>query len=102
MKKVLVIYFSLTGTTRNVAQSISDLINADIYQIEAEHPYTRADLDWTIADSRANREQNTEIARPAYKENYQMYHVMIRLLLVIRFGGGFHQRLFIRFWMILI
>ena len=67
MKKVLVIYFSLTGTTRNVAQSISDLINADIYQIEAEHPYTRADLDWTIADSRANREQNTEIARPAYK-----------------------------------
>ena len=67
MKKVLVIYFSMTGTTRNVAQSISDLINADIYQIEAEHPYTRADLDWTIADSRANREQNTEIARPAYK-----------------------------------
>lgn len=50
MKKVLVIYFSMTGTTRNVAQSISDLINADIYQIEAEHPYTRADLDWTIAD----------------------------------------------------
>ena len=53
MKKVLVIYFSMTGTTRNVAQSISDLINADIYQIEAEHSYTRADLDWTIADSRA-------------------------------------------------
>lgn len=38
MKKVLVIYFSMTGTTRNVAQSISDLINADIYQIEAEPP----------------------------------------------------------------
>ncbi len=63
--KTLVIFFSATGTTKAVAQKISAIEGADLYEIKAEVPYTSADLDWTNSNSRSTKEQNDSSARPA-------------------------------------
>lgn len=63
---VLVAYFSCTGTTEGIAEGIADITGASIFRIEAEVPYTAADLDYN-SDCRANREQNNPKARPAIK-----------------------------------
>lgn len=42
--KVLVAYFSATNTTEGVAEHIANGLNADIYEIVPEDPYTEADL----------------------------------------------------------
>ena len=44
--KALVAYFSATGTTKGVAEHIANGLNADIYEIVPEEPYTDADLDY--------------------------------------------------------
>ena len=46
MSKKLVTYFSATGTTARVAETLADAIGADLYEIKPEVPYTKADLDW--------------------------------------------------------
>lgn len=66
-KKVLVVYFSGTGTTKSVAKKIKKATHAKIYQIKAEEPYTSADLDYSDDDCRANVEQQDETVRPKIK-----------------------------------
>ena len=63
-KKVLVAYFSATGTTKQVAQNLATAINADIYEINPKVPYTSADLDWTNKKSRSTIEMNDHNSRP--------------------------------------
>ncbi len=63
---VLMAYFSCTGTTEGIAEGIADITGASTFRIEAEVPYTAADLDYN-SDCRANREQNNPKARPAIK-----------------------------------
>ena len=63
---VLMAYFSCTGTTEGIAEGIADITGASTFRIEAEEPYTAADLDYNV-DCRANREQNNPKARPAIK-----------------------------------
>lgn len=46
MKKTLVAYFSASGVTRNAAQQLAEVADADIYEIQPEVAYTDADLDW--------------------------------------------------------
>lgn len=53
---VLMVYFSATGSTQAVAQTIADTLEADIFEIEASDPYTSEDLNWTDAESRVNAE----------------------------------------------
>jgi flavodoxin len=62
--KILVAYFSATGTTKGVAESISEILNADIYEIEPKEPYTNADLDYNDKSSRSTTEMNDSSARP--------------------------------------
>lgn len=62
-KKVLVAYYSATGSTRAVAQMIADSLNADIFEIVPEKPYTSADLKWSDSDSRVSTEHNDESKR---------------------------------------
>ena len=38
--KVLVAYFSATGTTRSLAENTADMLEAALYEIKAETPYT--------------------------------------------------------------
>lgn len=66
MSKTLIIYFSITGNTEGIAQQIARKIGADLYQIDAENPYTNKDLDWRIPNCRANVEQKDPASRPAY------------------------------------
>lgn len=66
MSKSLIIYFSITGNTKRVAQQMARQIDSDLYQIDVENPYTTGDLDWNIVDCRANLEQNDSASRPAY------------------------------------
>ena len=63
-KKVLVVYFSATGTTRQVAKQIAKIADADIFEITPAKPYSSADLDWTNKQSRSSVEMNNPKARP--------------------------------------
>ena len=68
--KVLIAYFSATNNTENIANHIktvleNDNIDADIYEIVPQEPYTSEDLNYSNNSCRANREQNDDSARPA-------------------------------------
>ena len=63
-KQTLVVYFSATGTTKAVAQTIAAISDADLYEIKAAQAYSADDLDWRDDSSRATREQNDKNARP--------------------------------------
>ena len=63
-KAVLVAYFSDTGTTKGIAEAITEETNGTLYEIQPENPYTEADLNYQDADSRASREQADASARP--------------------------------------
>lgn len=65
MSRKLVAYFSATGTTAKVAETLADAIGADIYEIGPEIPYTEADLNWRDANSRSSVEMNDPHFRPA-------------------------------------
>lgn len=49
-KKVLVAYFSATGTTASVAERLADVVKGELYAITPAQPYTSADLDWNDID----------------------------------------------------
>ena len=61
---VLVVYFSATGTTKDVAEKIASITGADTYEIKAAQEYTDADLDWNDSTSRTTKEQNDPSVRP--------------------------------------
>ncbi|MCR5262014.1 MAG: NAD(P)H-dependent oxidoreductase [Candidatus Gastranaerophilales bacterium] len=63
-KKVLVAYFSATGTTKRVAENLAEALKADIYEIKPLQPYTKADLDWTNPKSRSSVEMKDHNSRP--------------------------------------
>ena len=65
MSRKLVAYFSANGVTAKVAERLSEAIGADLYAIEPEVPYTKADLDWMDKKSRSTIEMNNPASRPA-------------------------------------
>ena len=65
MSRKLVAYFSASGVTAKVAETLAEAIGADIYEIEPKIPYTKADLDWTNKQSRSSVEMNDPASRPA-------------------------------------
>lgn len=68
MSKKLVAYFSATGTTAKVAETLADAIGANLYEIEPAVPYTQADLNWMDKQSRSTIEMNDKTFRPAIAE----------------------------------
>lgn len=84
--KVLVVYFSATNTTEGVAEHIANGLNADIYEIIPEEPYTDADLDYHDNNSRSTIEMNDPSSRPAISgsvENMEQYDVVF-----LGYAGG--------------
>ena len=76
---VLVVYFSATGNTRGIAQHLQAVLDADLYEIVPQVPYTSDDLNYSNDSCRANQEQNDPMARPAISgtlENPDSYDVM--------------------------
>lgn len=65
--RMLVVYFSCSGTTRGLADRIAQATDAAVWRIEPETAYSAADLDYNNPSCRANREQNDPSARPAIK-----------------------------------
>lgn len=67
--KTAVVYFSATGTTKQVAEYIKNETNADIFEIIPKEKYTSEDLNWNSNNSRATKEQNDRNARPEIENN---------------------------------
>ncbi|MBR3560916.1 MAG: NAD(P)H-dependent oxidoreductase [Oscillospiraceae bacterium] len=65
MRKILVAYFSASGTTARLAKNIADTIGGDLFAIEPVEPYTAADLNWNNAQSRSSVEMNDKSSRVA-------------------------------------
>ena len=65
MSKILVAYFSASGTTARVAKNLAEAAGADLYEIRPAVPYTRADLNWMDKQSRSSVEMNDKASRPA-------------------------------------
>lgn len=68
MSRKLVAYFSASGVTAKVAESLSEAIGADIYAIEPKIPYTKADLNWMNKNSRSSVEMRDPNSRPEIAE----------------------------------
>lgn len=79
MKKILVTYFSATGTTKRVAEKLAEGIQADLFEIQAQEPYTSADLEWRNSKSRSSVEMNDRSSRPEIShtvQNMEQYEVV--------------------------
>lgn len=61
--KILVVYYSASGSTKKVAEQSSKNLNADMFEIIPEDKYTSDDLDWTDDNSRVSREHNDKSLR---------------------------------------
>ena len=66
-KRILVAYFSASGTTRRAASALASAAHADLFEIEPKAPYMAADLDWTNKRSRSSLEMNDPACRPEIK-----------------------------------
>lgn len=76
MGRKLVAYFSASGVTAKVAENLSEVIGADIFEIEPKVPYTKADLDWQDQHSRSSLEMKDPTSRPAIantRDNMEEY-----------------------------
>ena len=67
--KVLVVYFSQTGTTEGVAKIIARETDADLIKLEVKNEYTRDDLNWNDKNSRVNREHDNPNNRSVELKN---------------------------------
>ena len=79
-KKTLIVYFSASGVTARVAREMAQAVDADLYEIRPEQPYTSADLDWMDKRSRSTLEMNDPASRPAIAqavENMAQYDTVL-------------------------
>ena len=76
MSKKLVAYFSASGVTAKVAETLAEAIGADIFAIEPKVPYTEADLNWMDKKARSTIEMSDPASRPeiaAKRDNMKDY-----------------------------
>ena len=76
---VLIAYFSCTGNTEAIANHLDSILDADLYEIVPEVPYTSEDLNYGDSSSRTSIEMNDPDARPAISgsvENMEDYEVI--------------------------
>lgn len=62
--KILVTYFSATGTTARAAEKLASVTGGELYDITPAKPYTSADLNWNNKQSRSSVEMHDAKARP--------------------------------------
>lgn len=61
--RTLVVYYSASGYTKDVAKTIVETANADLFEIVPAEIYSDADLNWRDRDSRVSREYADETLR---------------------------------------
>ena len=64
MSKALVAYFSASGSTSRLAQSLAAAANAALYEIRPAVPYQRGDLNWMDKKARSTVEMADPSCRP--------------------------------------
>lgn len=79
--KNLVVYFSASGNTKNVAELIAAETNADMFELIPKEPYGADDLNWSDDDSRVTYEHGHEEARDielesTSVENWESYETV--------------------------
>ena len=78
-KKLLVAYFSATGTTKALAEYAAAAMDADLYEIVPQQQYTSEDLNYGSDNSRTSIEMGDPSARPAISgsvENMEQYEII--------------------------
>lgn len=63
--RIMVAYFSATGTTAGIAERVAAVTGGDPCEIVPAERYTAADLDWHDSRSRSSVEMNDPDSRPA-------------------------------------
>ena len=77
--RVLIAYFSATGNTKTVAEHLARALDADLFEIVAQTPYTSDDLNYNNSSSRSSTEMNDPLSSPAISgsvENFETYDVV--------------------------
>lgn len=75
---VLVVYYSATENTEEVANTIADITQGTLFELEPVQPYTDEDLNWTDDNSRVVYEHENEDQRnvelvSTEVENWDLY-----------------------------
>ena len=92
--KILVAYFSATGTTEAVAKQLAEVTGATLYEIKPEVRYTDADLDWRDASSRSSVEMKDPASRPLRHEGSgEVRDSLHRLPCLVVHRPDYHQHL---------
>jgi flavodoxin len=89
-KKIAVIYFSATGNTKEVAESIKDITGGELTEIIPLKEYTSADLNYNDSNTRATKEQNNPSSRPEIKNTINVDYDVIYLGYPIWWGDVPH------------
>ena len=78
--KALVAYFSAeSGRTAGVAKTLASAINADLFEIKPEKPYTASDLNYMNPLARCNREHIAKKSVPVAGkvEDFEQYDTVL-------------------------
>lgn len=65
MGKILVAYFSASGSTAKIAEKLAKAADADLFEISPQQKYTSQDLNWMDKKSRSSVEMADRACRPA-------------------------------------
>ncbi len=71
MNKNLVAYFSASGMTAKLAKTLSNALDADLYEIKPAKAYTPEDLNWQNPHSRSSVEMADQTGRPAVSGKFE-------------------------------
>lgn len=77
--KILIAYFSATNNTEGIANHLESILDADLYEIVPETPYTSDDLNYNDSSCRSSQEMDDPDARPAISgsvDNMEQYDVI--------------------------
>lgn len=72
MSRILVAYFSASGETKKLAETIASALKTDIREIQPAVPYTDADLNWNNAKSRSSVEMRDRSSRPEMASSFDV------------------------------
>ncbi len=65
MNNKIVVFFSATGRTKEVAEKLGTVLQCDTFEIKPKIKYTDADLNWMDKNSRSSKEMGDKSFRPA-------------------------------------
>lgn len=99
--KVLVVYFSATGNTKRVAETIANHENATIFEIKPTQPYSDSDLNYRDDNSRVVQEHAQPQLRPTYEATSPTGIPMIRSTSATPCGGSRHRTSSIPSWKVI-